>query len=180
MKRLSFFFFLVFIISLVTSSCGNNTKTFAQSLDEEQALINAYIKRNNINVLSSFPKGKWGDNDYVKTSSGLYFHLVDSGNTAIKGDTIKLTNTVVPRFKQYALALNSDTIFNWTTIDYAYSPDFSYGTTTESCKAFHEAVSYMKRNDSQAKLIVPSSLGFSAEQNSVTPYGYTFKIKFLR
>jgi len=179
MKRISFFFVLVFIFSLISSSCSN-TVTYAQELDAEQALIKAYIKRDSINVLSAFPKGKWGRKDYVKTASGLYFHLVDSGNTAVKGDTIMLSNTVVPRFKQYALALNSDTIFNWTTIDYSFSADFVYGNSSESCKAFQEAASYLKRNDAQAKLIVPSSLGFSTDQNTVTPYGYTFKMKFLR
>ena len=179
MKRISFIIVLVFIFSLISSSCSS-TLTYAQELDAEQALIKAYIKRNNINVLSSFPTGKWGANDYVKTSSGLYFHLVDSGNTSVKGDTIMLSNTVVPRFKQYALAVNSDTIFNWTTIDYSQTPDFVYGNSSESCKAFQEAASYLMRNDAQAKLIVPSSLGFTTDQNSVTPYGYTFKMKFLR
>ncbi len=179
MKRISYFFFLVFIISLCSTSCSN-TKTYAQQLDDEQALIKAYIKRNNINVLTSLPANKdWHDNDYYKSGSGIYFHLVDSGST-MDTTTIRLKNTVVPRYKQYALALNSDTISNWNTIDFPYPADFVYGDLSQSCKAFQEAATYMKRNDSQAKIIVPSSIGFTADQNSVTPYGYTLKIKILK
>jgi hypothetical protein len=35
----------------------------------------------------------------------------------------------------------------------------------------------MKRNDTQAKIIVPSKLGFSTNLTSVTPMGYDLKIK---
>ena len=179
MKRISYLFFLIFLISLISSSCSN-TKTFAQQLDDEQTLISAYIKRNNINVLTAFPADKkWKANDYVKTGSGLYYHLVDSGNTSVPGDTLILKNIVVTRFKQYLLSLAADTISNWSTIDYPYPPTFVYGDLTQSCKAFQEAATYMKRNDSEAILIVPSEIGFTADQNSVTPYGYTLKIKFL-
>ena len=184
MKRISYLFFLIFIISLVASSCSN-TKTFAQQLDDEQALISAYIKRNNIIVLTAFPADKkWKTNDdkdiYVKTGSGLYFHLVDSGGSKIDTTTLQLKNTIVPHFKQYALSLASDTISYWNTIDFPYTSDFVYGDLTQSCKAFQEAVTYMKKNDSQAKLIVPSEIGFTADKNSVTPYGYTLKIRFQK
>jgi hypothetical protein len=180
MKRISYLFFLIFIISLVSSSCSN-TKTFAQQLDDEQTLISAYIKRNNINVLTTFPADKkWKENDYVKTGSGLYFHLVDSGGSKIDTTTLQLKNTVIPRYKQYALSLAADTTSYWTTIDFGYTPDFVYGDLTQSCLAFQEAVSYMKRNDSQAKIIVPSEIGFTADKNSVTPYGYTLKIRFQK
>lgn len=183
MKRISYFFFLTFIISLFSTSCSK-TKTFAQQLDDEQALITAYVKRNSINVLTTLPvKGSiWGPKDYYKSGSGLYFHLVDSGNTSLPlADTLVLKNTVVPRFKQYSLTLNStDTLSNWSTIDFPRPSDFTHGDLSQSCQAFQEAVRYMIRNDSQAKLIVPSSIGFKADQNSVTPYGYTLKIKILK
>lgn len=178
MKQISFFLFLSFLVVIISTSCSN-VKTFAQQLDDEQATINAYIKRNNINVLSAFPSDKkWGSNDYVKTGSGLYFHLVDSGNRSIKGDTLLAKNTVIPRYKQYDLTTTSDTISNWNTNDYPYPPEFTYLDMTQSCKAFQEAVSYMKRNESQAKIIVPFLLGF--DSSNPTPYCYTLKIQFLK
>ncbi|MDR3653471.1 MAG: DUF4827 family protein [Paludibacter sp.] len=182
MKRISYLFLLVFLISIIASSCSN-TKTYAQLLDDEQTLITSFINRNNILVVSTFPTDtpwvKNGKDIYVKTSSGLYYHLINPGDTLNhNNDTIMLKYTVVPRFKQYTLSLVPDTISNWNTIDYPYPSDFTYGDLTQSCKAFHEAVSYMKRMNSEAKLIVPSKIGFNANMMSVTPMGYDLKIKF--
>lgn len=182
MKRISYLFLLAFLTSLLVSSCSN-TKTYAELLNDEKALIKAYLSRNNIEVVSTFPTDtpwvKNGKNVYVLTSSGLYFHMVNPGNTT-SNDTIVLKNLIVPRFKQYTLGVIADTISNWTTIDYAYPSTFIYGDLTESCKAFHEAVSYMKRNETEALLIVPSSIGFNTELTSVTPMAYDLKIKFQR
>lgn len=180
MKRISYLLFLGFLTLLISTSCSN-TRTYAQLLDDEQTLISAFVKRNNIRVLTSFPADKkWGPNDYVKTGSGLYFHLVDSGNRTVPGDTLMLKNTVVPRYKKYTLNVVSDTISDWSTIDYPYPDIFVYGDMTQSSKAFQEAVTYMKRNDSEAKIIVPSTIGLNADMMSVTPYGYDLKIKILR
>jgi len=115
----------------------------------------------------------------VLTSSGLYFHMVNPGDVT-NMDTIVLKNTIVPRFKQYTLGVVADTISNWSTIDYVNPSYFTYGDLTQSCKAFHEAVSYMKRNETEALLIVPSSIGFSTELTSVTPMAYDLKIKFQK
>ena len=191
MKRISYLFFLIFLTSIVASSCSS-TETYAQLLDDEQALIHGFIVRNNILIVSTFPvdtpwvsKGEnaWvknGRDVYVLTSSGLYFHMINPGTSISKGDTLMLKNTVVPRFKQYSLGLPSDTISNWNTVDYPYPSDFTYGDLTQSCKGFQEAVSYMKRNYSEAKIIVPSKIGFNADMMSVTPYGYDLKILYQK
>ena len=180
MKKISLFLFLGFILSLVSTSCSN-TKTFAQQLDDEQALINAYIKRNNINVVTTMPTNniwaKDGKDIYYKSTSGLYFHLVDSGSR-VDTATLQLKGTVIPRYKQYYLTLTPDTISNWSTIDYPYPPEFVYGDMTQSSKAFQEAVWYMRKNGSQAKLIVPFLLG--SDVNSSTPYAYILKIQVLK
>lgn len=177
MKRISYLIFLTLLTCLIISSCSD-TKTYAELLNSEKVLIANFVKRNNINVLKSFPADDaWGPNDYVLTSSGLYFHLVSPGTGT---DTLALSNVVVPRFKQYTLTEVSDTISNWTTIDYAYPTDFVYGDYTKSCVAFHEAASHMKRNESEAKIIVPSKIGFNADMLTVTPYGYDLRIKIQK
>ena len=182
MKRISYLFFLIFLASIFASSCSS-TKTYAQLLNEEQDLIDGFIKRNNILVVSSFPTDtpwvKNGKEIYVLTTSGLYYHLVNPGDLSSK-DTLEYKNTVVPRFIQYTLGVPADSISNWTTIDFPYPSDFTYGDLTQSCKAFQEAASYLKRNNSEAKLIVPSKLGFNTEMMSVTPLGYEYKIKFQK
>jgi len=182
MKRISYLFFLAFLTSLLATSCSD-TKTYAELLKDEKNLIEAYVKRNNIEVVSTFPANTaWRNNGkdvYVLTTSGLYFHMVNSGDLS-SNDTLMSKNIVVPRYKQYTLCVVADTLSNWSTIDYTYPSSFTYGDLTLSCKAFHEAASYMKRNDSEAKIIVPSSIGFSSELNSVTPMGYDLKIKFQK
>jgi len=182
MKRISYLFFLIFLASLFASSCSN-TKTYAQLLNDEKSLIDGYISRNNILVVSTAPTDtpwvKNGRDIYLLTSSGLYFHLINPGNLASK-DTLVLKNTVVARYKQFTLGIPSDTLSNWSTIDYPFPPQFVYGDLTQSCKAFHEAAYYMKRNESEAKIIVPSKIGFNAEMMSVTPLGYDLLIKIQK
>jgi len=183
MKRISYLFFLIFLASIFASSCSS-TKTYSQLLNEEKDLMDGFIKRNNILVISGTPSEnttwvKNGQDVYILTSTGLYFHMINTGDT-VPNDTLEYKNMVVPRFKQYTLGVPSDTISNWTTIDFPYPSDFIYGDLTQSCKAFQEAASYLKRNNSEAKLIVPSKIGFNADMMSVTPYGYDLKIKFQK
>jgi len=184
MKRISYLFFLIFLASIFASSCSS-TKTYSQLLNDEKDLMDGFIKRNNILVVSGTPDKNtvWTNNKgqdiYMLTTSGLYFHMINSGDT-IPNDTLEFRNTVVPRFKQYTLGVPSDTISNWTTIDFPYPSDFIFGDMTQSCKGFQEAASYLKRNNSEAKIIVPSKLGFNTDMMSVTPYGYDLKIKFKK
>jgi len=191
MKRISYLFFLIFMTSIIASSCSS-TQTYAQLLNDEKSLIDGYIKRNNILVVSTFPvdtpwvtKGKdaWvknGRDVYVLTSSGLYFHKIDPGVSITTGDTLMLKNTIVPRFVQFSLGIPSDTVSNWSTVDNPYPSIFVFGDLTQSSKGFQEAVSYMKRNYSEAKIIVPSKIGFNADMMSVTPLGFDLKIQILK
>ena len=92
--------------------------------------------------------------------------------------TIISNDLIVARYKKFALTENADTISYWTTLDQAFPIEFHYLNTSEcECTAWHYAVRLMKYPDSQCEIIVPSKLGFSAEQNSVTPYVYILKIK---
>lgn len=176
MKQISFIIILAFITSISLSSCSDTT--YANELKQEKLLIAEYIKRNNINVLSEFPKSKiWGENDYVLTESGLYFHLVDSGEITAT-DTLKANNIIIPRFKEYNLYADADTLTNnWSTLYYPHPASFKYLDYTSSCQAFHEAARYMVRNNSRAKLIVKSKIGFETYWDPATPLAYEIKIK---
>ena len=56
--------------------------------------------------------------------------------------------------------------------------EFHYGNTSDcDCVAWHVAVKLMKYPESQCQVIVPSKLGFSDDQTTVTPYVYILKIK---
>ena len=180
MKRISYLIIIAFCSTVILSSC--NDTTYAKELQNEQTLIADFIKRNNINVLSSFPTDKayWTTHpkDYVLTTSGLYFHLTDPRSGT---DTVELKNTVVPRYIQYTLNEVSDSTSHWTTLDDGGGTnDFVYGDNTVMCTAFHEAVSYMKYNYSEAEIIVYSKIGFKDNWNPATPMGYKLKIKFKK
>ena len=164
---------LTLLTSLAITSCSDST-TYADELKTEQSLIKNYIKREHINVLSKMPT-TWGPNDYVLTESGLYFHLDSIGDTAVSVET---GNTVIPRYIQYTLGEPADTIRKWSSIEFPYPETFVYGdaTGTFSCTAFQEAVSYMKNNESYAKLIVHSKIGFETNWTPATPIAYELKI----
>lgn len=172
---------LVLFVGFVAMSCDDDM-TYAEELKAEKELIADFIARNNIKVVKTLPPDSlpWPENTYYLSSSGLYFQLTDKGDTTVVEDTVELNDLIIPRFVQYTLGETSEIISNWNTIDYAYPTTFNYGDDTQVCDAWHEAVTYMKRNNSRAKIIVPSKLGFESDVNSVTPYGYDFKIKFQK
>ncbi|MFZ4726444.1 MAG: DUF4827 family protein [Paludibacter sp.] len=179
MKRISYLFFLSIVITILFGSC-NDTQTYAELLKSEKALIADYITRNNINVLSEFPKDSiFAKNEFVLTQSGLYFQLVKRG---VSPDSLnlELSNKVIPRYIQYTLSASPDSISNWSTIDFPYPSTFIYGNSSEGCVAFQEAAGYMKRNEAEAQIIVPSKIGFNENMLTVTPLRYYMKIKIQK
>ncbi len=180
MKLFSRLLLLLVVITAVLSSCSDNV-TYAEQLKAEKELIADYIKRNNIKVVSEFPtKFPWDENVYVLTKSGMYFHLVSQGDMTEGADTLAKNDLVVPRFYQITLNTDPVTISNWNTVDYPYPTTFNYNDLTQACAGWHEAVSYMKRNNSRALFILHSKIGFTATDNSVVPYLYDMKIKIQK
>ncbi len=182
MKQLSGFLLIILFFSAVLMSCkNNNDPTYSQQLKAEKELIADYIKRNNIKVVSEKPKTfPWGENVYLLTKSGLYIHLVSEGDKTNQADTLLRNDLVIPRFYQYTLNAKADTISNWNTVDYPFPTTFNYLDNSQVCVGWHEAVSYMKRNNSQAKFILFSKIGFPATGNDVIPYGYDMIIKIQK
>lgn len=180
MKRYSYLFSLVIIFIITMASC-NDSKTYAELLKEEKVTIANYLKRNKIKVVSDFPTGNsWPDSIYVKTSSGLYFHLINGGDDSAGADTLKTNDLVAVRYLQYTLTEKTDTLFSWNTIDSPYPTTFNFQNYSQACKAWHEALSYMKKNEAEAQIIVTSKLGFETYMKDVTPMGYKLKIQFQK
>ncbi|VBB43385.1 conserved exported hypothetical protein [uncultured Paludibacter sp.] len=167
-----------FLLIIVFYACSN-TKTYSELQDEEQALIANYIQRNNITVVTTLPEpDKWNENQYYKSSSGLYFHLVNPGEYTTT-DTVKLKSTIAFRYRLYTLNNPSDTVDNnWSTIDYPAPNIIVYGYTS-STAGLQEAIKYMKYQNSEAKVIVPHNLNSSTYLQSVTPMAYDLKIKIV-
>lgn len=176
---------------LLTTACNSNT--YSKLRDKEDKLIANYIRRNHLQIVKEEPSMDhvWGEKEYykVKGQDNFYFHLISRGDsiaidsispTQIDTTSLKIVagDIIVTRYKQFALTENADTLNYWTTLEQAYPYEFHYLNTSDcECVAWHLAVGLMKYPESMCEIIVPSKLGFSNDQNTVTPYVYIMKIK---
>ena len=168
------------LLLILTFSACKETNVYSDLLKEERKLIEDYIARNGITVVTEEPQ-EWGEKVYwqVPDYDNFYFHLVDQGDTT--QTEIEAKEIVLLRFKRYTLDEYADTLYNWTTQDSPEPIKFQYMINSDnSCTGWQMAVKYMKYPGAQCKIICPSKLGFSEENSSVTPYGYDLKIKIKR
>lgn len=178
MKLLFRLSLILLVFSFIVSSC-NNEETYADQLKAEKELIADFISRNNITVVETEPTTvPYPENVYFKTSTGLYIHISNAGD---KVDSLKVevNDKIVMRYIKYTLNTTPDTSSYLNTVDNTFPTTFNFYdlSQTNICSGWHEAVSYMKYNDAEAKVIVYSKLGTSDDQSAVIPYGYDIRIK---
>ena len=180
------------LIGLLFIVTGCNNNTYSKLRDQEDKLIANYIRRNGLKIVNEEPAidHVWGAKEYykVKGEDNFYFHLIERGDSILidsisdtRIDTIDLeivaNDLIITRYKQWALTEDADTLSYWTTLEQAYPYEFHYYNTNEcECIAWHLAVKLMKYPNSACEIIVPSKLGFSNDQSTVTPYVYMMKI----
>ena len=103
MKKLTLFFFALLAVCLAFQAC-DNSKTYAEMLEEEKDAIKAFIKDSSIVVISQsefYAQDSTTDvsrNEYVQLASGVYMQIVDKGSTN-PADTIKPNDLVLVRMK---------------------------------------------------------------------------------
>ncbi|MHB9056854.1 MAG: DUF4827 family protein [Paludibacteraceae bacterium] len=169
----------IFLLTIL-GACTNKT-SYSQLQDQEIATINNYILQNNIQVVTTMPKDSvWGADIYYKSTSGLYFHLENRGDTTT---AVELNSSVGYRFIEYNLdAAKSVRIKNWEPWDFPEPMVITYGSSTAITSigtGIYEALGLMKYKYSMAKIIVPASLNTSTYTQNVTPVGYDLKITVL-
>lgn len=179
MNKISIFFLL--LSSALFFSCSNNI-TYSDLQNKETQTINEFIKRNNIQLVTTFPaENEWKSNLYYKSSTGLYFHLDSVGD---KTDTIRANAIVGYRFIEYALdSVQTIRLKNWEPRDFPNPTTINYGTTAALSAigtGVYQALGLMKNLNSQAEIIVPSSLNTSTYSNTVTPVKYLLKITVIK
>ena len=185
---------LLSLVSLIIIASGCSSNTYSRLRDQEDRLIANYISRNNLQILKEEPPSidhVWGEKEYYKVTGvdNFYFHLISRGDS-VRYDTISPTkidtvdleiipnDLIVARYKKFGLTENADTLSYWSTLDQSYPYEFHYTNLSEcEATAWHLAIRLMKYPESVCEIIVPSKLGFNAEQSSVTPYVYILKIK---
>ena len=185
--------FLIGLIGMAFLASGCSSNTYSRLRDQEDRLIANYISRNNLQIVKEEPSSDhvWGEKEFYKITGvdNCYFHLISSGDS-VRYDTVSASridtidqkiianDLIVARYKRFGLTENADTVSYWTTLDQAFPYEFHYMNLSEcEATAWHLAIRLMKYPESQCEIIVPSKLGFSAEQSSVTPYVYILKIK---
>lgn len=176
-------------LGLVVMTGCKNANSYSEQLKAEKKLIAEYIEREQLNILKEEPDTNyvWGEKDFYQVAGydNLYFHLrkrgeafsIQDGDTVWNHEAIA-TETIVMRYKKFTLGVPADTSSFWTTLDSPYPVEFKYRTDfTNAPTAWHEAVRLMRYSESECQIICPSKLGFEADGNTVTPYGYILKMR---
>ena len=166
--------YLILLVVLTCSACKNNN-VYSDLLKEERKLIESYIQRQGITVVTEEPT-EWGEKVYwqVPDADNFYFHLVARGDTTL--GEVEANDNISLRFKRYTLTVPADTIYNWGILDNPNPVTFKYMMTSDlSCTGWQLAIKYMKYPYAECKIICPSKLGFSEENSAVIPYGYDLK-----
>jgi len=152
-------------------------------LQEEQRAIKRYIDRNNLKILSDYPKdGVFKDNEYFKTSDGLYFQVVDSGN----GTRIVNGQEAIVRFKyRHDIAYSDTSITYWTntgwvnpfSLLYRGIPNVNTASTytvsgsSYECGGWIVPLQYVGEQ-AIVNMIIPSAMGSSVDNSNINPVFY--------
>mgnify|MGYP001540130971 FL=1 len=135
MKKLTLFFFALLAVCLAFQAC-DNSKTYAEMLEEEKDAIKAFIKDSSIVVISQsefYAQDSTTDvsrNEYVQLASGVYMQIVDKGSTN-PADTIKPNDLVLVRYEE----LNLQSGYLMSNLDIPipdYLDEFKYTVTSSS------------------------------------------------
>ena len=182
MKSFVFTLITTALLLSVCTSCNSDARIYAKELKAEKLLVEEYIKRNGLVITETMPSEAEffaDENLYYLSSSGLYYRLDLAGRTDQDSLTSSDNLTVELRYLEYTLTEKADTSDFWSPEVFPSWLQYSYGgTTTTLPTGFVEAIGYMRRTESEARLIVTSKLGFDA--SDVTPYGYKLKIRFAK
>ncbi len=168
------------LLSIVFVLIGCNNNTYSDDLKEEQKLIENFIQRQGIQVVTEEPS-EWADNVYWKLPDydNYYFHLVQRGDTT--SAELEAKDKVLLRYRQYTLDAYADTISYWTTLDSPNPVELQYMVSSQaSCTGWQLALQYMKYSGAECKIICPSKLGFTDQNSNVIPFGYDMKIQIKR
>lgn len=182
MKKIIGFTLLIVCIGLIFGSCSSGM-SYSDYVKREKKRINNFKAEHDIVVLPDYPSdGVFKDNEYYLDPSGVYIHVIDSGN----GTRAENGAQVYFRFTGASTLplAESDTV-NLSSL----SPlplQFSYGVTTTYTSLNTSDVGYYYLSPSMAtplkyvgegavvSLIVPfkGTIGSSYQNSSYTTFFY--------
>ena len=194
MKKLVLLFLSLLAFNFAFQAC-DDSKTYAEMLEEEDDAIAAFIRDNDIQVISQtefFNNDSTTDvskNEYVQLSSGVYMQIVDKGSDNL-ADTVKNNDLILVRFMEYSILDKDTSLSNLNSVETV--DEFKYTITSSSIAAiFTQGYMYSVygpsvpagwlvplpyvRDMAHVKLIVPSKMGHSTAMQYVYPYFYDIK-----
>lgn len=175
MNKTRYFFTLLSV--LIFFSCSGDSAQ--ELLRKEQRAIEAYIKRHKIKVLNTYPAdGVFAEDEYFKTSDGLYLQVVDSGYGDRKATLYK--DIIVCRFESMFLVKNYVSRGEsavYTPYPEEFPIEFTYGIGNYpneytsygyACNAWIIPLNYVKEGG-VVNMLAPSSLLNTYYNQSVEP-----------
>lgn len=114
MKKLILLFIAALGVGAFFQAC-DDTKTYAEMLEEEKDAVNAFIKKHNIKAISpeEFERNdsttNLSQNEYVAFTNGVYMQIVDKGSTNL-ADTFATNNLILTRFVEVDIQTGDTTI----------------------------------------------------------------------
>lgn len=204
MKKILPFIYSLMVLSIIFYAC-DDTKTYAEMMEDEDNAIEEFIRDSSITVISQsqfYANDSTTDvskNEYVQLASGVYMQIVKNGSTNL-ADTIRPNEEVLVRFSEYSLFDKQITVsnlelpymvdrFRYVVTSSSIAGIFStedvgamyyyYGSTTVPA-GWLAALAYI-RDGAHVKLIVPHKMGHDNALSGVEPYFYDMrKITFWR
>lgn len=181
MKKITNIFSILAAL-LMLSAC-NDTKTYSELQKEETKNIEAYILRNNIEVVKTMPE-TWGPNTYYQTPSGLYFHLSEVGEKDVSISTTTVSTVYIWTIEHELDEQKTILSKKWEPADTfdGRPTKIRYGDSyyaTALGAGLYEAIGLMKNRNSVAKIIVPSFLNTSTYSDVLKAVGFEIKIAVI-
>lgn len=195
MKKLTLFFLSLLALTLGFQAC-DDSKTYAEMLEDEKDGINDFIRKEGIKVISQSEfyaqdsTTNVDENEFVQLASGVYMQIVDKGSEN-EADTVKSNDEILVRFMEYSILDKDTTLSN---IDAAETVDAFRYTVTSSSIAGTFLQGYMMtlyssptvpagwlvpltyvRDRAHVRLIVPSKMGHQTAMQYVYPYYYDIR-----
>lgn len=181
MKKLIFLFLSVIAAGSLFQAC-DNSKTYAEMLEDEKNAVNKFIKDSAINVISleEFERDTITDlsrNEYVAFSNGVYMQIVDRGNEDDPEDTFANNNNVIcARYLEKNIASNELTCFNVVLPEYINASDYYRSPLT---------FRYVNENSSAYGIVLSTPLDYdylwtANSYGTAIPGGWLLALPYLR
>ena len=150
---------------------------YADYLKDEAKAIDLFILKNNLTILSTFPKsGIFKEKEFYKDPTGVYYHIISYGDTTTK---LQMMEPVYIRFKglNYFMIEGGSDLSNFSNVlpeEMLYMGPVNASTMSSySNPGWAVPLKHVGHNG-KVKLIIPFEMGSQSDQSNYQPSYYDF------